>query len=127
MLNDYLRSGSDLTAFGIDETKFEKVFPDLMHQFFKKEEEAGLKERLLASEDATFIYKKKTTNYRFIPKGFFNPTPSMTYGNKIGFVIWEPLIVIENADLADSFRKHFNMLWKVASKTRKSKNVGLKK
>jgi len=123
VLNDQLRFGGELLAFGVDESKFKERFPILLEQYFKKEEEKGMRERLLASEEAEFIYKKKTTNYRFISKEFFNPTPSIVYGNNVGFIIWEPfnVIIIENAELADSFRKYFEMLWRIAKKSRKLK------
>lgn len=118
VLNDLLRIGEDMVAFGVDEVKFKERFPLLMKQYFKKEEDRGINERLLTSEDTEFIFKKKTTNYRFVPKEFFNPTPTIVYGNKIAIIIWEPLtiILIENPELADSYKKYFEMLWKIAKK-----------
>ena len=123
LLNDMIRVGDNMVALGIDEIRFKKKFPILIENYFKKEEEKGMKERLLTSEDAEFIYKKKTANYRFIPKEFFNPTPIMVYGKRVVTIIWEPftLISIENSELAESYRKHFELLWKTASKTRKIK------
>lgn len=121
VLNDILRAGKDIVAFGVEETKFKENFPVLIEQYFKKEEERGIAERLIASEDTKFIFKKKTTNYRFIPKEYFNPTPTMVYDDKIVIIIWAPLtvIVIENSELADSYKKSFEMLWKIASKKQK--------
>lgn len=109
-----------MIAFGIDENKFKEKFPHIMEQFFKKEEKAGLKERLLTSDKAKFTYNKKTTNYRYLPDEF-NPTATMIYGNKTATVIWEPLTIIitESAQLADSNRKHFELLWRMAKKTQK--------
>ncbi|NQU97960.1 hypothetical protein HQ533_00695 [Candidatus Woesearchaeota archaeon] len=123
MLNDCLRVGKDIVGFGIDETKFKKRFPIIMEQFFKKEEEAGMHERLLTSEKAKFTYNKKTTNYRYIPEEYFNPTPTIVFGNKVAIINWEPLtiIFIENEGLADSYRKHFELLWKMAKKIQRNK------
>ncbi|MBU0471921.1 MAG: helix-turn-helix domain-containing protein, partial [Nanoarchaeota archaeon] len=90
LLNDYLRVGVDMVGFGVDETKFKERFPILMEQFFKKEKKAGMNERLLTSEKAKFTYNKKTTNYRYIPEEYFNPTPTIVYGNRVATVIWEP-------------------------------------
>lgn len=116
VLNDILRVGQDLVLFGVDEVKFKERFPILMENFFKKEEEKGIKERLLTSESTKFTFKKKTTHYRFISDEFFNPTPTIVYGNKMVIMIWEPLniIMIENSDLADSYNKYFNLLWNIA-------------
>lgn len=118
LLNDILRIKKDFVGFGVDESKWKEKFPILIEQYFKKEEKAGIKERLLTSEKADFVYKKKTTNYRYIPEEYFNPNPTIVYGEKVASIIWEPLttIVIENKQLADSFRKHFELLWKMAKR-----------
>jgi len=128
LLNDMIRVRDNMIAFGIDEIRFKKKFPILLENYFKREEEKGMKERLLTSEDAEFIYKKKTANYRFIPKEFFNPTPIMVYGKRVVTIIWEPftLISIENSELADSYRKHFELLWRVAKKIENQKTLSLK-
>lgn len=122
LINDVLRVKKDVVIFGINEIMFKERFPILVEQYFKKEEEAGIKERLLASEDTEFIFDKKTTNYRFIPEEFFNPTPTMVYGSKVAVIIWEPftIIMIENPGLADSYKKYFEMLWKIAKKKPKT-------
>ena len=111
-------------AFGIDETKFKEKFPILMEQYFKKEKIIGIKERMLVNEKAQFLYQHQHMNYRFIPDEFFNPTPTGIYGENVFVVIWEPLTVIhiKNKDLADSYKKHFELLWTIASKTPKSLN-----
>jgi len=121
VLNDIIRVGKDIVGFGIDEAKFKEAFPILMEQHFKKEERLNIKERLLTSEGAKFLFRKKTTKYRFIPAEFFNPTPTAVYGNKIVSIIWEPLtiVLIENAQLADSYKKYFEMLWGIAKEQRR--------
>ncbi len=118
ILNDVLKTGRDLAGFGIDERDFVSRFPVLMEQFFMKEEDAGIHERLLTSEKAGFLFDKKTTHYRFLPEEYFSPAPTMVYGNKVCIIIWEPLtvILIENESLAESYRKSFELLWKIAKK-----------
>lgn len=120
VLSDIIRVGEDMVGFGIDEAKFKEKFPILMEQYFKKELEKGIKERLLASEKTKFLFRKKTAKYRFIPNEFFNPTPTAVYGNKIAFIVWEPLtvVMIENSELADSYKKYFEMLWNGAKEKR---------
>src|SRR3989344_317294 len=116
LLNDILKTRKDLVGFGVDESRFKEKFPIITEQYFKKEEKLGIKERLLTSEKAAFVYKKKTTSYRYIPEEYFNPNPTIVYGEKVASIIWEPLnvILIENKQLADSYKKHFELLWKMA-------------
>lgn len=115
-LNDVLRAGKDLIGFGVDETKFKERAPIFMEQYFKKEGKLGIKERLLTKAGASFVFNKKTTIYRVIPQEFFSPTPTLVYGNKVVVIIWEPLtiVMIENTDLARSYKGYFEMLWKSA-------------
>lgn len=121
VLNDIIRTGRDMVGFGIDETKFRDRFPILMEQHFKKEKLAGIKERLLTSEDARFVFGTETAKYRYIPGEFFNPTPTAVYGNKVVILVWAPLtiVMIENSELADSYRKYFEMLWNMAGENPK--------
>lgn len=118
ILNDIIKTGKDIIGFGIDETKFKELSPSLMEQYFRKLEEKKLSERLLTSKKIKFIFKKNSTTYRYIPEKFFNPTSNLVYGIKTAIIIWNPLtiIVIENHDLADSFKKYFEILWKIAGK-----------
>ena len=115
-MNDILKIRKDFVGFGIDESKFKEKFPIITEQYFKKEEKLGIKERLLTSEKAGFVYKKKSITYRYIPQEYFNPNPTIVYGEKVASIIWEPLnvILIENKQLADSYKKHFELLWKMA-------------
>lgn len=115
-LNDVLRVNKEFLAFGVDEAIFKERFPILMEQYFKKEAKTNVTERLLTSEKTKFTYDKKTTHYRQIPAEFFNPTPTAIYGDRVMIIIWEPLTIIkiQNSELADSYRKHFEMLWKIA-------------
>lgn len=93
-----------------------------MEQRFKKEKAAGIKERLLTSENTEFIFDRETANYRYVSEEFFNPTPTIVYGNKAVIMVWEPptIVMIENSELADSYRKHFEMLWHIASEKPKT-------
>jgi len=118
---DVLREGKDFVAFGVEEKLFKDKFAFLMETYFVKEKEAGIKERILVSEETSFVFDSPSITYRFVPKKFFEPTATLTYGNKVAMIIWEPLtiVVVENKQLADSYRKHFELLWRTASKVRK--------
>ncbi len=113
-----LERKSELLAFGIDESQFESRFPYVLKTYFKKEEELGLRERLITRKGIPFIYKKKNLEYRYIDDKFFSPIPTLTWGSLVIFIIWEPLtiIIIYNKDLADAYKKHFELLWKIADR-----------
>ncbi|MDI6721394.1 MAG: helix-turn-helix domain-containing protein [Candidatus Aenigmarchaeota archaeon] len=119
LTNRILRIGDDLLSFGIDESKFEEKFPHVIKTYIKKEQKAGMQEWLISQKGTKFVYKHSHIHYRYTDKKFFSPTPTMIFGENVGFLIWEPLtvILIENKDLADAYRRHFKLLWKTADKT----------
>lgn len=118
MMNKVLREGREFLSFGVEEVKFEEMFPHLMKMFFKKEKELRINERIITQKGATFVYSYPHLAYRYLDKKFFSPTYTAIFGNNVAFIIWEPLtmIVIENKDLANAYKKHFELLWRIADK-----------
>lgn len=121
-LTDVLRVGRDYVAFGVDEAVWEKDFSLLLKQHFRKEARKGFRARILTSKDCTLIFKHGI--YRFIDSEFFFPTTTAVYGDRVCTVIWEPLTVIitRNSHHAEAQRRHFELLWKMAT-TRKPRDV----
>lgn len=114
--NDLIKTKKNYVAFGVNEEEWEEDYSILISQHFRKEKEAGIKAKILTSTKAKMIYEHG--EYRYISEEFFSPIPTITYGNKICTIIWEPLtvIIISNKDLAESNRKYFELLWKKAKK-----------
>ena len=119
ILNDVIRERQDFIGFGLDEKMFNERYPHLMKQHFKKELKVDIKGRLLTNESASFVFRYKNLTYRYIPDKFFNPTPTIVYSDKVVILIWKPfsIILIKSFDLADSYRKHFEILWESAGET----------
>ena len=113
--NEIVKTGKELLIFGVDEKEFEKKFSIEMKQVFRKEKEAGVNERIITWEGA-FVYDEPHLEYRTIPKRYFSPTPTFIFGDTVCIEIWEPLMIIfiKNKQLAESYRKHFELLWKIA-------------
>ena len=111
-----LKNGGDFYGFGVDESKFNELFPTEMKRMFKEEERLGIREWNLAEEGTKFVFKEKTVNYRYIPSEYFNPTPFAVFGNVVSILIWEPLhvIMIRSRQLADAYRKYHKLLWSIA-------------
>jgi HTH-type transcriptional regulator, sugar sensing transcriptional regulator len=130
LLNDMIRTKKDWIGIGVEDTDWERVAPLEIDRYFIKEAKAGIKGKVLASEETSFIYKMKQHEYRYLPREHFNPTNTIVYGDKTAIVIWDPLtvIIIENPSLADSYRKDFRIIWKFAKlkpkkKVRKYQNI----
>ena len=57
---------------------------------------------------------------KFLPDKYTSPLAVNIYGDKVALILWSkenPLaIVIKNREISDGYRKHFNLMWKVATK-----------
>lgn len=69
---------------------------------------------MIVKENAKLLKEAKTTTYRFLPKEIIGNTAFEVYNNKVAiFLLGIPnyLILIENKEVADSYRKQFQILW----------------
>ena len=50
---------------------------------------------------------------------YSSPAATNIYGNKVALIVWSEnpfVVLIESKEIADSYRKKFEMLWKKCSK-----------
>ena len=65
------------------------------------------------------LNKLKNTEARILPKEFTSNSSTNIYNNKISIIFWgsQPFgILIKSKEIAESQRKYFNLLWKIAKK-----------
>lgn len=119
ILKDIIRGGKDYVAFG-EEGKFQKVLPIDVQRFVKELEKNKIYERVLVREDLRGkVLKARDSEYRYIPQQYLSPVTTVVYGNKVADFIWTHpyyVIVTKNKEVADSYRSHFEALWKIAKK-----------
>lgn len=112
ILHDLLRSNKDFCAFG-PTTKWREEIPLEMDRYFKQRDKLSFKARLLApSGTKTMEYKKN--EYRFLPKEYSSPATTIMYDDKTWMILWLPTIIsilVENKELAESFKSFFEMMW----------------
>jgi sugar-specific transcriptional regulator TrmB len=76
-----------------------------------------IKERVIIKEGVRGLFKKGNTKYRYIPKKYFNPNPTQIYGNNVQTIIWgnpDHLVIVRSREVADLYRKQFELLWRSA-------------
>ena len=119
ILNDMLKTKSDVSWLGVDESKFTKTFSEtIIKQHIRRQKELKIKERLITNEETKITFESNIATYRYISGIPFDPTPTAIYADRVMNLIWEPLTIIlmKNKDLADSYKKYFEQLWKIAKK-----------
>ncbi|HLD57796.1 MAG TPA: helix-turn-helix domain-containing protein [archaeon] len=120
-LKDILKTKREVLVTGIDDQKYQDELPIFMMQYFRDLKKSGIKERIITlKKEGIFLFNKNTaptTEYRFLEEGQFNPANTFIYGDKVVIVSWgTPVtaIMIENIQTAETYRSHFEHLWKVA-------------
>ncbi len=56
---------------------------------------------------------------KYLSKEYSSPTAINIYGNNVAIILWteEPFgILIRNKEISDSYRKYFDLLWKISKK-----------
>jgi hypothetical protein len=59
------------------------------------------------------------TELRYVSEELSGPVATFIYGDKININIWDPnlvAIIIRSDLVAQMYKKHFNLLWKIAKK-----------
>lgn len=119
-----LDKGGEYLIFGAGE-------PTPLHDYLKLFEVKRSREKIplkiIFSEGSRLIdYYSKIpyTEVKVLPKENITPSEVEIYGDKTAIILWgeKPMaFVIENKEVADSFRKYFNLLWERDTLTLKGK------
>ncbi len=96
--------------------KFGEVLGSYFDQFQNRKKQKKIKDRILINEElkASKYVKSIYGEVRFLPKDYDYPTATFIYGDKVAiFVFTEYPIafVIENKEVANSYRTYFELLW----------------
>ncbi len=115
-------TNGEVLIIGVLESKFRKYGKAATEKYIQDMQKFGLKEKLLSVEGTEDFIPGKQSEYRLLPKEYFNPNPCYIYGNKVVFMVWEDpsyAISITSEDVSDANRKYFNLLWKIAKPVEK--------
>ena len=96
-------------GYEVNRTAMQQYERDLFHY--------GIKEKVIIKKGAKAVLKRGNSEYAFIDEKYFNPNPSIIYAEKVQILMWGSpnyLIIIKNKNIAESFRKQFNLMWDFA-------------
>lgn len=126
LLDDMLNQKNEILTLGASEIKAESFQYHLkfnLPKFHKFREKKKILYKILLSEDlkqrAKELNKLKITQAKILQKEFTSNSSTNIYGDKVSIIMWgsSPFgILIESKEIAESQRKHFNILWKISKK-----------
>jgi sugar-specific transcriptional regulator TrmB len=116
VLEDVLRTRQENLVLGAH--KPPAPIKNYLEGFHRKRVKAGVKERLIFnrsdSERAGKLARMPRTKVRYLLKDYDGSVSVNIYGDKVAILMWsDPMaILIENKEIAKSFKEYFNVLWK---------------
>jgi sugar-specific transcriptional regulator TrmB len=116
-----LKKKETLYVYGISEST-DEIRTYFFH-YYKKQAKIGFKIKAIFDESAlekSKERKNKFTEFKFMEKGVITPATFVIYGNKTIIEVGNPnyilTILINNKEIAESFKRNFELLWKLAKK-----------
>ncbi|MBL7147497.1 MAG: ArsR family transcriptional regulator [Nanoarchaeota archaeon] len=117
VLKDILLKKEEVTGYSIS-GQLRQFLPDFAKYYFREQTKYKIMHRFIYT---TGIAKPPSKYYeiKYLPKEFTSTTINLCYADMILNLIWEPELVairIKSKELANNFKKHFNLLWSIAKK-----------
>lgn len=119
-LNDIittLSKNEEVLIFGIDDEYMmnsDKHYITHLKQYYKKIYEKDIKEKIIIKKNGILFDSGKNTKVKFLDNEIIGNTAFEVYSNKVAIFLWgipNHLILIENKEVAQSYRAQFNILW----------------
>ncbi len=110
--------GKEILILGASQSAFE-ILPFYFKWYDRDRVKSKIKVRMLASDK---LEKKiPLSDIRYLPQKYANPLAINIYKDKVAIILWKKspiVIVIKEKEVADSYRKYFELMWKGAKKAR---------
>jgi HTH-type transcriptional regulator, sugar sensing transcriptional regulator len=115
IINQLKNNGGEVLCSSIDESLWFPKHKFLFDKYEKDIVKYGIKEKVIVKKGKKGLFKRGATKYKSISEKYFNPNPFQVYENNVQVILWgnpDHLIIIRNSDIANSYRKQFEILWK---------------
>lgn len=118
VFEDQIEEGKEILILGASPIAYE-VMEFYFHWFDKKRTANKIKTRIIFNK----IKQEKTkkiplSEVRYLPEKYSSPLAVNIYGDKVAIILWSkenPLaIVIKQKEIADGYKKYFEIMWQVA-------------
>ena len=112
-----IKTNSEVLTLGIDEKILMSLEPTYLKRYFSLSQKKKVKEKVLVKEGTKPLQQAKFTKYKYLPEAFIGKVVQFIYENKVAILtLSEPLnlIIIEDKEIASTYRTQFNIFWKIA-------------
>lgn len=99
------------------------ILPFYFKWYDKRRQEKRIKSKIIFHKTTSAeakLPKIPLSEIRFLSEKYASPMAMNIYGDKVAIILWSKenpfAVVIKNKEIADGYRKHFDMMWKIARK-----------
>ncbi len=123
VLNDVLLSckkGDTLCIIGADDEIYQQMDRIHLSRYLKQAKKKGINEMFITPSGSKPHPETKITDYRYLDKKYMTSTATWIYSEKVSILtLGNPfiLIIIKNKEVSNTYRRQFELLWKIADKT----------
>jgi len=112
-----LKKDDEAYLIGIDEeVLLNEIEPIYLKQYLNTIRSKNIKEKIIIKKGGKKI-KDSNLSYKELEEEFIGKTAQIIYNNKVAiFILSTPyyLIIIDNKEVTDTYKKQFSKLWKIA-------------
>lgn len=119
IINTLKRERGEVLCTAVDESIVLQTDKITLIQYERDITHYKIKERVIIKEGSKGLLRKGTSKYAYITEKYFNPNPVLIYADKVQIILWgnpNYLIMIKNKNIAESFKKQFELMWNMAKK-----------
>lgn len=116
---DILREKKDCLVFG-SRGNFIQLLQNYFPRFHKKRAELDIRMKIIrnaSTRGAKWSKGLRLREERYLSDDYTTPSTTWIYGDKVAIIVWSPdpmAFLVRSKTVADSYRKYFEVLWKVA-------------
>jgi len=121
VFDDQIKEGKEILLWGAS-----TAAPDVLKHYFPNFDRERVKRKIKAkiifddgARNVEYVKKIPLAEIKYLPKEYKSPACTNIYGDKVSIVLWsqDPMaIVINQKEIADGYRKYFELMWKIAKK-----------
>jgi len=118
VFEDQIAEGKEILILGASPLAYE-ILQFYFHWFDKRRAEKKIKTRIIFNKKDS-LPKIPCSDIRVLPEKYSSPLAVNIYGEKLALILWSKAnpfaVVIKNSEMAEGYRKYFELLWKIARK-----------
>lgn len=114
VFQDQLEGNKEVLILGASHSAFE-VLPFYFKWYDRDRVKKRVKARIISSENLG--KKVPLSEIRYLPQKYANPLAINIYKDKVAIILWKKspmVIVIKEKEVADSYRKYFELMWRLS-------------